>query len=202
MIAPSARATMATAVGEARSCRKLRRDIRSVANTRFSSSHSASRSAGLPRRMWTSCDDLASRLVRICCKYPQGCRPRKRRTGQPWSLRRLRSLEISQIGRRLVPAGRHQHAVPTQEIVVVADNDLVVVLRAIKLQPVRTRIRVEHVFLVDGPRLCQRVVDHRELVVKDFRTGLVEMKPLHEDRLIIEVEGQAGCVVGARTLER
>src|SRR5215468_5488809 len=78
MIAPSACATMATALGEVRSRCRLRRDIRSVANTRFSSSNSASRSAGLPRRILAPWDDLASRPVRIHCKYPQRRAPRKR----------------------------------------------------------------------------------------------------------------------------
>src|SRR6202023_2211209 len=73
------------------------------------------------------------------------------------SLARL--LEISQIGRRLVLLGRHQEPIPAQEIVLLADGDLPVAFGNIILRPDRTRIRVAHVFLVDGPRARQGMVD-------------------------------------------
>jgi hypothetical protein len=68
-VAPSASATNTTADAEARIRRRLRRDIRSVSNTRFSSSHSASRSAGRLRRMCTTYDDFAGWGLRISADY-------------------------------------------------------------------------------------------------------------------------------------
>src|SRR5215468_4516299 len=46
------------------------------------------------------------------------------------------------------------------------------------------------------------MVEHGDLVMKDFRIGLVAIDSFHECGLIVEVEGQAGGVVGARTFER
>ena len=50
---PPACATRMTALGEASSRRRLRRDMRSVSKTRFSRLQSASRSAGVPARICT-----------------------------------------------------------------------------------------------------------------------------------------------------
>src|SRR5258708_23422567 len=66
------------------------------------------------------------------------------RTGHP-PLRSLPHLiEVSQIRRRLVLAGRHQQAIRAHEIVFLADGELLVVLAAIIFGPVRTRVLVPH----------------------------------------------------------
>ena len=58
--------------------------------------------------------------------------------GEPQlSLSRL--LEIAQIGWRLILAGRHQVAVAAHEIVLLADDDVIVVLGAIILVPAVVR---------------------------------------------------------------
>ena len=56
--------------------------------------------------------------------------------------------------------------------------------------------------LVDAPGPRQGVVEHGDLVVQQVRIVLVEMEPLLEGRLIVEVQRQPGRVVGARPLER
>src|SRR6516164_382510 len=61
-------------------------------------------------------------------------------------------LKISQIRRRLAFLGRHQEPIPTQEVVFLADDDLGVVLRRIKLRPVETRGGIADVPLVHSPR--------------------------------------------------
>ena len=63
----------------------------------------------------------------------------------------LRLLEISQIRWRLVFLGRHQEAFGAQEIVLFANDNLRVVLGAIRFGPVRTRIRVAPVSFVHRP---------------------------------------------------
>src|SRR6266446_8069405 len=81
--------------------------------------------------------------------------------GEPQlSLSRL--LEIAQIGRRLILAGRHQVAVATHEIVLLADDDVIVVLGTIVLVPAFVRDAL--IVLGHGPRLRERVIDDRDLV--------------------------------------
>src|SRR3984957_1453359 len=96
----------------------------------------------------------------------------------------LRWLEISQIGRRLIFLGRHQKAVRAQEIVFLPDGDLRVVLGRIKFSPVRPRVRIVHVFLVDRPRTRQGMIDRGDLVMQDARISRVAVDALLEDRLI------------------
>src|SRR5258708_21402273 len=58
-----------------------------------------------------------------------------------------------------------------------------------------------HVFLIDGPRPGQSMVDRSDFVVKDVRVGLVAINALLEDRLIIDVQRQAGLIISTRSLE-
>src|SRR5258708_4642648 len=94
-----------------------------------------------------------------------------------------RLIEISRVRRRLVLAGRHQQTIRAHEIILLADRELLVVLAAIILGPVRTRILIAHVFLVDGPRSRQGMVDHGNFVMKDVGIDLVAVEPLLEDGL-------------------
>src|SRR5260370_30267163 len=119
-----------------------------------------------------------------------------------WVAMSLRSrLEIARIRRRLIFLGRHQQAIPAQEVVFLADDDLQVALAAIQLGPARTRIRVAPKCLVDAPRPRQGVVEHGDLVMKNVRIGLVEMESFLEGRLIVEVQRQPSMVESARTVE-
>src|SRR5262245_6802083 len=115
------------------------------------------------------------------------------------SLRRL--LEISQIRRRLAFLGGHQQAVSAQEIIFVTDHDLAVAFVANVFAPAWTRFRVAPESLVHAPRPCQCVVEHGDLVMKDIRIAFVEIEPLLEDRLIVEMQRQSGGIVGARSFE-
>src|SRR5262249_3324838 len=67
--------------------------------------------------------------------------------------------------------------------------------------PIGTRIRAVHISFVDSPGMRQRMVDHGDFVVDDFRIGLIEVNTLLEDGLIIEVKGKAGGVIDARPLK-
>ena len=65
----------------------------------------------------------------------------------------MRLSEISQIGRRLILPGEHQQAVGAQEIVFLADDDVIVALVAIVLVPwlpAAANIRLFLIFLQDS----------------------------------------------------
>src|SRR5229473_2648926 len=115
----------------------------------------------------------------------------------PTSLPRRR--EITKIRRRLVLLGRHQHVVSAQEIILTADQNMMIVLGAVVLQP--DRAGVAAISLRDRPGPRQGVVDDGDLVVKRIRIALVEKKALLHHRLVVGVKRHAGALVGARTLE-
>src|ERR1700719_2516101 len=102
---------------------------------------------------------------------------------------------------RLVLLGRHQKPVPAQEIVFLANGNLPVALGDVIFWPVRTRIGVAHIFFIHGPRTRQSMIDRGDFVVKDIWIGLVAVDALLEDRLIVEVQRQAGFIVSAGSLE-
>src|ERR1700681_703263 len=90
-------------------------------------------------------------------------------------------VEVTQIRRRLVLAGRHQNAVAAEEIDLLVDRDQAAALRAIGLVPFGMLvIGVAQIFLVHGPRPRQRMVDHGDLVMQDVAVGLVDIDPLLE----------------------
>src|SRR5579883_2278805 len=69
-------------------------------------------------------------------------------------------LEIAQIGRRLVLLGRHQVAVAAEEIVLLADADMIIALAADHVgKPDRFVADHAPVGLIDDPRPGQRMVD-------------------------------------------
>src|ERR1700688_5152306 len=90
----------------------------------------------------------------------------------------LRRCEIPKVGRCLILLGRHQEPVPAQEIVFLVDFDLGVVRGRIEFYPDRTRIGIEHVLLVDGPRARESMVDDGHLVMQDLWIGLVAIHAL------------------------
>jgi hypothetical protein len=102
-----------------------------------------------------------------------------------------RPVEIFQIRWRLVLARGHQRAIRAQEVVVFTEDDLGVVLAAIILGPVRTRIWIPDVSFVHGPRPRKGVVDYGDFITKDVGIDLVPANTLPEDGLIVEVQGKA-----------
>src|SRR5258705_2033643 len=95
----------------------------------------------------------------------------KNRRGEAFASPRLSSLflclfEISQVRRWLILAGRHQHAVRAEEIIVAAENDLGVVLTTIVLGPIGVRVWVANVSFIYRPRPCQGMVDYGDFIVK------------------------------------
>ncbi len=119
---------------------------------------------------------------------PRWSRPRSRRPRTSSSLRSARprasralyssiSLEIAQVRRRLILAGRHQEAVGAKEILLLADLHLVLVLAADGLEPGRFPLPVV------GPRhrpgTRKRIIDHRDVVAQD-RSGC----PVEVDALV------------------
>src|SRR4029077_19160110 len=95
----------------------------------------------------------------------------------------LRLVEIRQIRRRLILPGGHQGAVRALEIALAANEDVLVILGAMILDP--DRVTVALVAPVHRPRARQGVVERRELVAQDVRIGLVEKQPLLDHRLIV-----------------
>src|SRR5262249_1542928 len=114
----------------------------------------------------------------------------------------LRLLEIAQVGWPLVLLGRHQQAVVAEEIVVLADDDMRIVLRANVLAPPDGLLgRNAAVVLRDGPRTRQGAVDHGDLVVEDVGIGAVEIEAFLDDGLPIFVERDAARLIDPRALE-
>src|SRR6266853_5495014 len=118
--------------------------------------------------------------------------------GEPQlSLSRL--LEIAQIGRHLILAGRHQVAVAAEEIVLLADNDVIVVLGALVILP--QHLAFAAIGLGHGPGPRQRMVDRGDFVMKEVGVILVEIDALLDDALIVRMKRQPAVFVGARPLE-
>src|SRR5258706_4789447 len=76
-----------------------------------------------------------------------------------------------------------------------------VALGAVHLQPFGTPIVRTAIGPGYSPRLGQRVIDGRDVVVEDVGIRLVEVNAFLDDGLIVAVQGQARGVVGARSLE-
>src|SRR5579862_2770933 len=126
----------------------------------------AARCSAVPRR--TSRTWRYARSRRCCPRAPIGAHSAlpRRRSAAGWrdgSLPR-RLAEIPQVGRGLILAGRHQLAVGAQEIVVLVDTDMQVVLGADDLAPGRTGFGLAPIVLGHGPRVRQRMIEHRDLV--------------------------------------
>src|SRR6266700_2619066 len=112
------------------------------------------------------------------------------------------SLEIFQIGSRLAFADGHQIAVGGQNVVLLADGDVVVVLGANIFGP-------DHLLLVPlamraarhRPRAGERMVDRGDFVAEDVRVRLVEKNPLLDDGLAVLMERNAAGIVAVRPLD-
>src|SRR5258708_3806078 len=111
----------------------------------------------------------------------------------------LRCLEIPRVWRRLILARRHQVAVSRQEVVLLANNHVVVALGAVIFRP-------QYVALVpEGfehrPRPRQRMINRRDLDAQEAGIGLVEEKPLLDDTLVVAVQENPGIFVRSGPLE-
>src|SRR5205823_3849706 len=97
-----------------------------------------------------------------------------------------RLIEIAQIRRLLAFSDRHQEAICAQEIVVPANDDVLIIEATGVLLPYA--IAVAPVAPGDRPRTGQRVVEGRDLVVQDIGIGLVEADALLDDSRFILME--------------
>src|SRR5712671_3228668 len=105
----------------------------------------------------------------------QSNRKRAGHANPPYGLRpTLLAREISQIRWRLALPGRHQQAIATQHVVLIADAHELLAFGADVLDPGRPRILVAAIALEHRPGPRQPVIDHREVVVQEIGIGLVE----------------------------
>src|SRR5882724_5536990 len=81
------------------------------------------------------------------------------------TIRALLLLELAQVRRRLILAGRHQEAVGAEEILLLADLHLVLVLAADGLEPGRFPLPV--IGPRHRPRARERIIDHGDVVAQD-----------------------------------
>src|SRR5579883_831195 len=106
-----------------------------------------------------------------------------------------RLLEIAQVRRRLVLAGRHQETVSAQVIGFTADLRPGISFLADEFSPVGPRAGVANIAAGHGPGARQRVIVNRDLVAHDVLVVLVEIDALLEDRLVVMMQRQAGGVI-------
>src|SRR5262249_23205906 len=92
-------------------------------------------------------------------REPTSCIIISRAPSTPSALR----LEMPQVGRRLAFLRRHQEAVGAEEVALLADGDVVVVLRAQVLAPEWILVRRAAVALHHRPWPGERIVDDCDL---------------------------------------
>src|SRR5215475_9346999 len=107
--------------------------------------------------------------------------------------------EIAGVRGRLVFARRHQIAIAGEEVVFLADNDMIVVLAALILRP--QDVALAPVRLQHRPWPGQRVVDGGDLITKQVLVLGVERDALVDNRLIVAMKRDATRFVDARALE-
>src|SRR4051812_45924461 len=123
--------------------------------------------------------------------------------GWPLALGQRGSLlglpEMPQVRRRLVLARRHQIAVGAQQVILLADEDVLVVLAAGIFEPDRrwrAAITAHH-----HPRPRQSMVDGGDLVAQHARSVGIEEDALLHDRLVVLVQRYV-AVEGAWAAQR
>ena len=94
---------------------------------------------------------------------------------------RLRPVEVFQVRGRLIFFSQHQKPISTQEIVFVADYDLMGAFDAGRSGPARMRIWVAPECFVDAPRPSQGMIDHSDFIMQKILIVRVKMKPLSKD---------------------
>src|SRR5215467_288800 len=113
----------------------------------------------------------------------------------------LRLVEISQVRRWLLVSGRHQVAVLTHFVGLVADMNEWNLLVANVLRPLRQGVEGATIVLHHGPRTGQCVVGHRDFVMKEVAVRVVEIDSLPDDALAILVQRNATAVEETRSFE-
>src|SRR5262245_12943783 len=164
--------------------------------------------AGIEKPPWRSISVGATALFCILSRT-QTAQHQKRHKGRPRTApsptRKNRQkpllLEIAQVRRRLVLLRRHQLAVGAQIVVLLADTDVGIELRAHVRLPDRARIGIAEarLQLLVGPR--ERIVGDGDLVVELVGIGLVEIDALLDDGVAVFVERNARDVVAARQFQ-
>src|SRR6266849_6884569 len=102
-------------------------------------------------------------------------------------------IEVSQIRRLLALLDRHQVAIRTQQIVLVADRDVVVAFDTVVFRP--NSLLLTTVVSRHRPRARQRMIDRGHFVVKNIRIVLIEVNPLLDDAFAVLVERNAALIV-------
>src|SRR5262245_450398 len=127
--------------------------------------------------------------------------PRDRGPGPSRASRSIaRLIELLQIRRRLALPGRHQKAVRTAEIALLADDDVIIGLGAEIFRPERIGLAV--VVALHGPRAGQGIVDRGDLVMQQVAVGLVDRDALLDDGPVVLVQRKPVGIEVARALER
>src|SRR5262249_27077378 len=113
-------------------------------------------------------------------------------------LRGPRSIEVSQIRRRLILLDRHQEAIGAQEVVFLADDNVNIIFSTDVLSPPDWLVRrYAAVILDDRPGARQRIVDRGDFIMEKIEIGFVEINPFPDDGPTVLVERNAARIVGA-----
>src|SRR5262249_10116833 len=108
-------------------------------------------------------------------------------------------FEMLQIRTRLPLLCGPDQAVGANEVVLLADANVLVVFLTIVLEPDRV-VTLAAIVLDDCPRTRQRMVVARDLIMQNFRVGTVEVEALLEDCLAIGVERYTAGLISVGTL--
>src|SRR5262245_19595859 len=108
-------------------------------------------------------------------------------------------IEIAQIRRLLILPDRHQEAICAQEIVLLADNHMLVVGGADVFAP--SVVALATVAAGHRPGTRERIVDDGDLVAQHVRVGLVEADALLDDGALVRMERRAAAVVDMRIFQ-
>src|SRR5215471_15351671 len=96
-----------------------------------------------------------------------------------------RLIEAAQVRGLLILPDRHQEAIGAQEIILLADDDVLVVGGADVLAP--SVVALATIAAGDGPGPRQRVVDGGDLVAQQVGIGLVEADALLDDGALVRM---------------
>src|SRR5258708_2986818 len=111
----------------------------------------------------------------------------------------LRCLEIPRVWRVLVLARSHQGAVSRQEVVLLANDHVVVALGAVVFRPQYVALAPEG--FEHRPRPRQRMIIRCDLDAQEVGVGLVEEKTLLDDTRVVVVQEHPGKFVRSGPLQ-
>src|SRR5215468_7596460 len=110
-----------------------------------------------------------------------------------------RLIEMAQVRRLLVLPDRHQIAIGAEEIVLLADDDVLVVGGTYVLTPSVVALASIAAGHRPGPR--ERAVDDGDLVAQHVRVGLVEADALLDDGALVWMKRRAAGIVDMRIFQ-